>query len=226
MLEEFLEANREELITRCRAKAARRAKPDVAAAESEFGIPLFLGQLIETLRSERTPEALARHKASGHGKPSLALVPSDIQSTASKHGHELRRQGLTIDQVVHGYGDLCQALTELAIEKEAPISVDEFHTFNRCLDDAIADAVTSYTGDRDPSTAKAEVGGASAQRLSEAKQMDRLIESALQSFTAIQSGTVGTRGTTAALHETSLLGLRDLIRSAAQDDEDARTRVR
>ena len=226
MLEEFLEANRQELITRCRAKAAGRATPGATTAQSEFGIPQFLGQLIEAFRSERTPEARARQKASGHGKPSLALVPSDIQRTASLHGHELRRQGLTIDQVVHGYGDLCQALTELAIEKEAPISVDEFHTFNRCLDDAIADAVSSYVDDGEPSLPTAGVRAASAQRSSNAKQMDRLIESALQSFVAIQSGTVGTRGTTATLHETSLLGLRDLIRGASQDDEDARTRVR
>lgn len=222
MLEEFLEANRAELIRRCRAKAGRRAH-GAAPIESEHGVPQFLAQLIETFRSERTPEALARHKASGEGKPSLALVPSDIQSTAARHGLEMRREGLTIDQVVHGYGDLCQALTELAIEKDAPITVDEFHTFNRCLDDAIADAVTSYTGDWDPVLPPPKVGARSS---SGAKQMDRLIESALQSFAAIQSGTVGTRGTTATLHETSLLAMRDLIRHGTQGDEDAGTRVR
>lgn len=224
MLEQFLEANRQELIKRCRDKAARRGNPGAAAVESEFGIPQFLAQLIDAFRSERTPEARARHKASGHGKPSLALVPSDIQRTASLHGHELRRQGLSIDQVVHGYGDLCQSLTELAIEKEAAISVDDFHTFNRCLDDAIADAVSSYADDGDAPVPEAQIR-ASEQSSSQARRMGRLIESALQSFAAIQSGTVGTRGTTATLHETSLLGLRELIRSAAPD-EDARSRAR
>ena len=59
------------------------------------------------------------------------------------------RQGFTVDQVVHDYGDLCQAVTELALEKNAPVSTDEFHTLNRCLDDAIADAVTEFGWQRD-----------------------------------------------------------------------------
>jgi hypothetical protein len=46
-----------------------------------------------------------------------------------------------VDQIVHDYGDLCQAVTELAIEHNLPITNNEFQTFNRCLDDAIANAV-------------------------------------------------------------------------------------
>ena len=45
---------------------------------------------------------------------------------------------------MHDYGDLCQAITELAVEQEAPIAVTEFRTLNRCLDNAIADAVTRF----------------------------------------------------------------------------------
>ena len=52
---------------------------------------------------------------------------------------------------MHDYGDICQAITELAAEKNAPVTVDEFHTFNRLLDNAIADAVASYGGHRDGS---------------------------------------------------------------------------
>jgi hypothetical protein len=48
------------------------------------------------------------------------------------------------DQVVRDYGDVCQAVTKLAIETKVPISVDEFRTFNRSLDNAIAGAVTEY----------------------------------------------------------------------------------
>ena len=48
-------------------------------------------------------------------------------------------------QVVHDYGGVCQAVTELADEMHAPITADEFRIFNRCLDDAIAEAVTEYT---------------------------------------------------------------------------------
>jgi hypothetical protein len=43
-----------------------------------------------------------------------------------------------VDQVVHNYGDVCQAVTGLALEQEAPILIDEFRILNRRLDDAIA----------------------------------------------------------------------------------------
>ena len=49
-----------------------------------------------------------------------------------------------LDEVVHEYGDVCQAITELAGERDQDISVGEFRIFNRCLDNAIADAVTSF----------------------------------------------------------------------------------
>jgi K+-sensing histidine kinase KdpD len=39
---------------------------------------------------------------------------------------------------------VCQSITDLALQLEAPISVEEFRTLNRCLDDAIASAVTQY----------------------------------------------------------------------------------
>jgi CheY-like chemotaxis protein len=36
--------------------------------------------------------------------------------------------GFTVSQVVHDYGDICQAVSELAIEQNAPITTDEFKT--------------------------------------------------------------------------------------------------
>jgi hypothetical protein len=221
MLHEFLKTHRTELITRCRAKAAKRSH--ARTPDNEFGIPQFLAQLIETFRVEQTPEAVARHKALGPGKPSLALVPSDIAGTAARHGEEMRRQGLTIDQVVHGYGDMCQALTELAMEKDAPITVDEFHTFNRCLDDAIADAVTAFSRDPDASISKPDIHAANEPRGSRIQVIRTLIETAIQSFAAIKSGSVGVNGTTAAMHERSLAGLRNLVDGLSADSGAAGT---
>ena len=211
MLHEFLKANRTELTSRCSVKAAKRAHAQGAPAANEHAIPQFLDQLIETFRAEQTPEALARHKAMGHGKPSLALVPSDINSTAAKHGSEMHRQGLTVDQVVHAYGDLCQALTELALEKDVPITVDEFHTFNRCLDDAIADAVTAFTKEPGRSIPMPEVRAPNAQATSPVHEMRILIETAIHSFAAIKGGSVSMKGATSSLHERTLGGLRDLM---------------
>jgi hypothetical protein len=45
--------------------------------------------------------------------------------------------------VVHDDGNVCQAVTELAVKLDEPVSVAEFHTLNRCLDNAICSAVTA-----------------------------------------------------------------------------------
>jgi len=68
----------------------------------------------------------------------------EISYSAIQHGHNQLLQGFTVSQVVHSYGDVCQSITELAVETSAPMTVEEFGTLNRCLDDAIAGAVTEY----------------------------------------------------------------------------------
>lgn len=207
MLYEFLKANRAKLIAMCASKAGLR-KP-AAVPDTDHGIPMFMDQLIETFRIEQTPAALARQAAGPRGRPSLVLVPTDIASAASSHGAAMRHSGLTVDQVVRGYGDLCQALTELAMERDAPISVDEFHTFNRCLDDAIADAVTAYSRElpEAPRDAMAEFS------LAASAEMRGLVDAAIMSFTVIRAGQVGLTGTTSSIHEDCLVRLREILRS-------------
>ena len=216
MLHEFLDANRTELIERCRAKVALRPAPRPTPKEMEHGIPLFLGQLIETLRLEQGHGAAKNPGISGPSQPERH-VPSEIATAATKHGHELLRQGFTVDQVVHDYGDLCQAVTELAIEKKAPVSADEFHTLNRCLDDAIADAVTEFGWQRDQLIS--EMGNrAMSERLGFlAHELRNFLNTAMLSFAAIKSGSVGLNGATAAVLDKSLVGLRDLIDRALAD---------
>jgi len=51
----------------------------------------------------------------------------------------MQEEGYRVDQVVHDYGDVCQAVTELARERRVPITVDEFQILNRMLDNAIAE---------------------------------------------------------------------------------------
>src|SRR5688500_9068963 len=101
MLHEFLTANRDELIGRCRAKVAKRPAPTPTAIELEHGIPLFLDQLIVTLRHEL-----------GAPRDGSSQAPAEMGATAGRHGNEFFRKGFTVDQVVHDYGDLCQSVTE------------------------------------------------------------------------------------------------------------------
>jgi hypothetical protein len=67
-----------------------------------------------------------------------------ITRAAGIHGADLLRQGYSVEQVVRDYGDVCQSVTELASEQETKISTVEFGVLNRCLDDAIAEAVTTF----------------------------------------------------------------------------------
>ena len=193
MLHEFLTLHREEIIALTRQKVACRTVPQPTPEEVEHGVPLFLDQLVDTLRREL--ETAAR-------PTSTAMTDSAIL-----HGGELRKAGFTVGQVVHGYGDVCQAVTELAIQLEAPISADEFKTLNRCLDEAIAQAVTEYSRQRDLSR-----GDRGMERLGFfAHELRNLLGNATLAFEILKTGTVGIGGSTGAVVTRNLIALRDLI---------------
>jgi hypothetical protein len=209
MLHEFLSVNRNEVIRRCRAKVSRRDSPPVTALELEHGVPLFLEQLVEALRCEQeTPASKPDGILDSSRKTAVSIENS---RTAAVHGKELLAKGYTVDQVVHGYGDICQSVTELATETDAPISVEEFHTFNRLLDSAIADAVTSYGSHRDASVSARKEQGQVEWRGTLGDEQRRLLNTALQAFTALKTGNLGLRGATGTLLEMSLTRLRDLV---------------
>ena len=198
MLHEFLAANHDELVKRCREKVAKRPAPAPTPTELEFGIPLFIDQLVTTLRAEEA--------AGPQAAP--AEVPADIGTNAGKHGNELLLKGFTVDQVVHDYGDLCQALTELAHEKKAPITVDEFHTFNRCLDNAIADAVTEFGRHRDRNISTESARTINERLGSLAHEQRNLLNTAMLALHAVKRGSMGMTGATGAVLDRSLHGLR------------------
>src|SRR6185369_11703397 len=134
MLHEFLTSNRTELIARCRSKVAKRLSPTEIPLALDHGVPLFLQKLVETLRFEQ------REPPGPTVEPGPSPAATEIGRAASVHGADLLRLGYSVDQVVHDYGDVCQAVTELAGEQDTEISAVEFRILNRCLDNAIADA--------------------------------------------------------------------------------------
>ena len=210
MLHEFLTSNRDDLIRCCRAKVARRLAPAVTPAELEYGIPLFLGQLTETLRMEETGQQDGSWRVSG-GPDDSSNASSEIGSTAALHGTELLRHGFTVEQVVHDYGDLCQAVTELAVETRAPISNEEFKTLNRCLDNAIAGAVGEFGRLSDRKAVVRETMAA-GERLGElAHELRNLLNTAMLANVAIRRGHVGTQGPTADALDRSLFAMRELV---------------
>jgi signal transduction histidine kinase len=136
-----------------------------------------------------------------------------INDSAALNGHDLLRNGLTVAEVVNGYGDVCQVVTELATERNAAISAEEFHTFNQCLDGAIAGAVTAYGKQREH-----DLGDVGTERLGVlAHELGNLLNTAKLSFSMIQKGKVGVGGSTGAMLVRSLSGLGALVdRSLAE----------
>ena len=198
MLDEFIAVHREEIITRCRAKVATRSAPPPTEAEIDHGVPMFLDQLQNALRLDET-------------------MSLEISRTAVKHGHDLLLQGFTVSQVVHDYGDVCQAITELAVELDAPIRTDDFRTLNRCLDDAIAGAVTEYGRGRNQSGIDGESARGSERLGYFAHELRNLMHTAIMAFEILKTGDVGVGGSTGAVLHRSLVASSALIsRSLAE----------
>jgi signal transduction histidine kinase len=216
MLHQFLTANRSELIARCRAKVLDRAAPKATEFELEHGIPLFLDQLIKTLQVEQTTEPLRSRKVSGPSGGGMRVM-SEMGGAAALHGRELAKLGFTVEQVVHDYGDICQAVTDLAFETNASIGIDEFRTLNRCLDNAIAVAVTEFTYQRNLA-ASSQNAQAFNERLGLfAHELRNLLATATLALASIKLGNVGLGGSTGALLDRCFVGLRHLIdRSLAE----------
>jgi signal transduction histidine kinase len=215
VLHEFLTTNRADLIERCRLKVAKRLAPKGAGKELTHGIPSFLDQLIKTLKVEQTSDPMRSRRVSG---PSGGgAVVSEIAATAALHGRELSEQGFTVDQVVHDYGDLCQAITDLAFERGVPIDIDEFRTLNRCLDNGIADAVTAHAFQRNSLVESNSVKALNERLGFLAHELRNHIHTATLAVMAIKAGNVGTTGATGALLDRSLIGMRNLVDRSLAD---------
>jgi signal transduction histidine kinase len=198
MLRDFIATRREEVLARARARVSVRNAPVAAEAELTRALPSFLDQLGEALR-----------KASSHEE----IDHAEIASIATVHGGQRFQQGLTVGQVVHDYGDLCQVITGLAVEQSARVSIDEFQTLNLCLDDAIAAAVTAFSDQHERAIASEET-----ERLGVlAHEMRNVLGNAILSFGSIKKGIVAPGGSTSAIHERSLLRMHTLIDRSLAD---------
>lgn len=192
MLRDFILANRDAILAQARLRVAERNAPRATEVELTRGLPLFLDQLGEALLRATTDD-----------------VPSHAQITesAGMHGEVLFDQGLTVAQVVHDYGDLCQVITGLAVEQAASIGADEFRTLNLCLDDAIAGAVTAYAERRE----RYIVDQGAEQFGTLAHEMRSHVNTAILTFSSIKKGVVAPGGSTSAIHERSLARMASLV---------------
>jgi signal transduction histidine kinase len=171
---------------------AGRVVPHPTALELEHGIPLFLRGLEQTLDCELRQR-------------------SGAVTVAVPHGEDLLRSGFTIAQVVHNYGDVHKTITELAIERSASITTEEFRALDNCLENAIAEAVTAYAC-RHQLAAAAEAAHHANRHLEFiAQELRGMLGGAIVAFDMLRTGAVGIQGSTGDVLGHSLIRLRDRL---------------
>lgn len=207
-------SHRDDMLQKCRDKAVARFAPAETPDALEHGVPLFIQQLIDAL--ETRPSATG----SDVSPEALTSFPAAIGRSAGLHGAQLLRRGFTIDLVVHSYGDVCQAITEMAIELNCTIDPDDFRILNGCLDNAIAGAVTAFAqGSQDASDHRED------QRYEwltiQKQEYRRLVDIAIQAFAAMKAGSLGLEGPTGALLMHALSELQLLAEQPVVEADEA-----
>ena len=198
LLHEFVSLNRDEIIRRCKSRVATRPHGSARESEANFGVPLFLDQLVSRLRNP-------------------AESGGAITASAAQHGHDLLMRGFSVSQVVHDYGDVCQTITNLAVETNAPITTEEFRLLNESLDTAIAGAVTVYGRESEQSYRDGYTRDGNERLGFFTHELRNLVNTALLAFEVLKTGNVGVVGSTGAVIHRSLMGLRHLIARSAEE---------
>ncbi|MDB5897363.1 MAG: histidine kinase [Ramlibacter sp.] len=206
----FLRDNRDALIARCKLKVSHRPQRAATDVQLANGVPLFLDQLTRTLEAEEAGEPARSLKISGAaGGDTTGL--SEIGVSATAHGKDLLKLGFSVDQVVYDYGDLSQALAELAHERHQPFTTEEFRTLNRCVDNAIAYAVTAFSSERDAAVLRQQHADARERVGFLVHELRNALGTATLAASALELGNMTLSGATGAVLKRSLASLNTLI---------------
>jgi len=213
MMHQFLANNRADLIGRCIDKVAKRPQRAATALQLKNGVPMFIDQLIRTLEAEQGNEAATSLQISGPSGGDASSL-SEMGLAAAEHGKALLHLGYSVDQVVHDYGDLCQAVTDLAFERDAPFNVDEYRTLNRCLDNAIADAVSEFSAQRDEVITVQQGVHENEQLGFLMHELRNALSTATLAFSALERGNLPVTGATGNVVKRSHVSMAKLISTA------------
>jgi hypothetical protein len=210
MMSSFILKNREELIRRCTAKVAMRPQRQATELQLSNGIPLFLEQLQRTLEAEEHDQTVESVRISGASGGNHSIL-SEMGVGATVHGKQLLALGYSVDQVVHDYGDICQAITDLAFERNAPFAVSEFRTLNRCLDNAIATAVKAFSAQRDTAAASRQDAEVSERMHVAMFELRSSLAAATYAVAALELGNLPVTGATGSVLKRSLESMRKQV---------------
>lgn len=222
---DFLKTNEKLVQARVEEKSSALAGVRQVSEVPKSGLSIFFKQLLRVLESAPTEavplevDKAGMVKAANDGdEPAIAAAagrPFDVEvaKSAGDRGKELQQLGYTLSHVVHEYGAICQAITEIAIEKGAAITTEEFRALNRCLDTAIAGAVTMFHTER-----AEDVTNRETQHLGFlAHELRNALAVVNTSLRLIRSGTVGFNGSIGQVLDRALKRQQELIdRSLAE----------
>jgi hypothetical protein len=173
-LADLISTHRHELLQRC-ALTAQTLSPGLDASHTR-GIGAFLDQLIEAL----------------HQKASRP----DNRIRCVAHDGDFFSEGATLTDVVRDYENVCQAVSELAVEHGVAIAAADHQTTVRCLDDTVSAALASYA---------ARLRKANRGR---AENILPLVDGVIAAFDVLQGGRISIGGSTGDLVRLSLQCIR------------------
>jgi signal transduction histidine kinase len=166
MLEQFIVAHRADLAALCVEKSALRLTPPRTGAHGAKSA--FLDCLARSLVAEAGGAERIAELAAGHG---LALL----------------EEGHTLHDVIHEYGDVCQAITEVAARAGTTIPASEFGLLNARLDGAMAAAVTEYSHQRDLGRMRERTEGMHQRLGAFAERLRKLVDAAESAVARLDS---------------------------------------
>ncbi len=220
MLHEFLVKHEKEILAAAEKKTLELAGVRSNSDQLKKGLPIFYKQLLAALKlvvdnlkvdaDENKPamaKAALQNDETGVVIASTHPEEAEIATEAGIHGAELLRLGYTLSHVVHAYGSMCQAITKVAIKKNVAITSQEFNDLNRCLDVAIAGAVTTFQN-----LLNAQVSHQEVEHIGQlAHELRNALGTVVMSLDVIKDGAFGFKGNTGQVLDRGLQRMEELI---------------
>ncbi|HJV00342.1 MAG TPA: hypothetical protein VJ752_07340 [Burkholderiaceae bacterium] len=218
MLSEFIGEHRDWLLERARTLRAGRSQL-TDNDKMEQGFRLFLDQLIESLQIEQASGAYTSGDVSG--PPSGIPSHSKIGIGALAQGSAMFKLGISIDDLVHSYGDLCHAIVDLVQQESLQLEVYEYRMLNHCLDNAIATAVTEFSFQHDEAIARDSLQSHHARLSALGADLRKQLGIATTAIAALKARELTLGGVTGSILERSMLSLTKLLDELPLKLEDA-----
>ncbi|MGI4861224.1 MAG: sensor histidine kinase [Janthinobacterium lividum] len=171
--------------------------------------------IVKTLLCEQEGDF---EKAQGvSGRIGGEMIAYEMRQGSLDHARASFAEGFPIDKLVHDFGGICQNVTALADEHGLSFTANEFKIMNRCLDNAIADAVQEFSHIAQASVARSKANTDSKRFGVFVHELRNYIDSALLAAQAMRTANLTPSSAVGSLLDRSLRGLAALIDRAVEN---------